>query len=379
MKKGLKIRAYPNTQQQQTLAQSFGNVRWFWNYSLNLWNETYSTTGRGLSAKKVQDMLPKLKKQPETDWLKLAPSQSLQIVAKNLGISFDRFFKGIASSPKFKGKHDKQSLSVSNTNVRVVKDNLITFPKLGKLKVIFPDNFDYSNFSFTTFTLSKNKANQYFVSFCIEYEPDKPKQPFRQAIGLDFGLIDFISDSEGNTVKHPKHYQKSEKRKKFLGLAFSRTEKGSKNRSKAALRKNKVEQKIVNQRKDFQHKLSRKLVDENQIVCIEDLAVSNMIKNSKLAKALQQSAWHQFTRVLEYKCFEANRQFVKIGRFYPSSKICNCCGHKRIEKLTLDIREWNCDSCGIKNQRDTNAAKNIKDEGLRTLRLDESWETQVAT
>lgn len=332
-----------------------------------------------MSAKKVQDILPKLKKQPETEWLKLAPSQSLQIVAKNLGISFDRFFKGIAKAPKFKGKHDKQSLSVSNTNVRVVKDNLITFPKLGKLKVIFPNNFDYSNFIFTTVTLSKNKANQYYISFCIEYEPNKPKQPIRQAIGLDFGLIDFISDSEGNTVKHPQHYQKSEKRKKFLDKAFSRTQKGSKNRGKAALRKNKVEQKIVNQRKDFQHKLSRKLVDENQIVCIEDLAVSNMIKNSFFAKALQQSAWYQFTRVLEYKCKETNRQFVKIGRFYPSSKICNCCGHKRIEKLTLDIREWVCGSCKIRNHRDINASKNIRDEGLRILGLDESWETQVVS
>ena len=379
MKKGLKIRAYPNIEQQQTLAQSFGNVRWFWNYSLNLWNETYQSTGSGLSAKKVQGMLPKLKKQPETEWLKLAPSQSLQIVAKNLGISFDRFFKGLAKAPKFKGKHDKQSLSVSNTNVRVVKDNLITFPKLGKLKVIFPDNFDYSNFTFTTVTLSRNKANQYYISFCIDYEPSKSKQPIRQAIGLDFGLIDFISDSEGNKVKHPKHYHKSEKRKKFLDKAFSRTKKGSKNRSKAALRKNKVEQKIVNQRKDFQHKLSRKLVDENQIVCIEDLAVSNMIKNSKLAKALQQSAWNQFTKMLEYKCKEANRQFVKIGRFYPSSKICNCCGHKRIEKLTLDIREWVCSSCGTRNHRDINAAKNIRDEGLRNLGLDESWVTQVVS
>lgn len=372
MKKGLKIRAYPNIQQQQILAQSFGCCRWFWNYSLDLWNTTYQETGKGLNQKKVQDLLPGLKKTEGTEWLSVAPSHSLQIVSKNLALAFKDFFEKSKKRPKFKSKHDKQALSVSKTDVKVVNEKLIKFAKLGKLKVLFPDGFDFSTFSYTTVTCSKNKSGQYFISFCREFEPTQSKEPLRKAIGLDFGLIDFISDSEGNTVEHPKYYQKLEKRKKFLDRAFSRTQKQSKNRGKAALRKNKVEQKIVNQRTDFQHKLSRRVVNENQVICIEDLSVRNMMKNSRLAKALQQSAWYQFTKMLEYKSKEAGRLFQKVGRFFPSSKVCNHCGHKRIEKMTLDVRAWECKACGTKHHRDINAAKNIRDEGLRLLGLDES-------
>ena len=363
MLKVVKVRLYPNNQQQEALSQSFGNCRWLWNYCLSLMNQTYKDTGKGLSGYALKKQIPQLKK--EHQWLKLTYSQCLQQVCLNLGVAFNNFFERRAKYPKFKSKHGKQSIQYRQ-NVKRVEDSL-RLPSIGDVKAVFHRSVEGK---FKTVTVSKNKAGQYFASILFEDGIELPDSVDEgKDIGIDLGLTpNFAVTSEGSKFDNPKWINKHERNLKLKQQQLSRKQKGSNNRNKSRAKVAKVHLKIANCRSDFHHKLSRRIVNESKVICVESLAVANMVKNRKLSKAISQVGWGQFCTMLKYKAKLGGKTYVEVDRFFASSKTCNICLNQ-VDSLPLRVRTWNCDRCGTTNiDRDVNAAKNIRDEGLRIIK-----------
>lgn len=362
MLKTVKVRIYPTVQQQELLAQAFGSVRWLWNRFLDLTNQTYKQTGKGLSRYDLQKQLPDLKK--EYEWLKNTYSQCLQVVCLNLSRAFINFFERRADYPRFKSKHGKQSLSYPQ-NVKISGDT-ISFPKIGE---IFAKIHRPIEGAIKTVTITKNKCNQYYASVLFEDGKEIPNPSSEgKAIGLDMGLNDFCITSDGSKFANPKWLKKHERNLKIKQKSLSRKKKDSKNRAKAQIKVAKVHNKITRCREDFHHKLSRRIVNENQVIVCENLNIKGLVKNHCLAQAISQVGWGQFQTMLSYKAELEGRIYLEIDRFFPSSKTCNHCLNV-VDSLPLDVRQWTCNHCGTKHDRDINAAKNIRDEGLRFLSL----------
>ena len=358
----IKVRLKPNSQQQQALSQAFGNCRWLWNHCLNLMNQTYIDTGKGLSGYEVKKQIPHLKK--EHEWLKITYSQCLQQVCLNLGVAFNNFFERRARYPRFKSKHGKQSIQYPQNVERI--DDYLKLPKIGEVKAVFHREIEGK---IKNVTVSLNKSGQYFASILFDDGKDKPQAKTEgKAIGIDLGLTHFAITSDGSKFDNPRWIDKHEKNLKIKQQQLSRKQKGSNNKNKSRIKVARVHNKIANCRSDFHHKLSRRIVNENQVVCVENLAVSNMVKNHKLAKAISQVGWGQFCTMLKYKCELDGKVYQVLERFFPSSKTCHVCLNQ-VDSLPLEIRFWNCANCGTENiDRDVNAAKNIRDEGLRILK-----------
>ncbi|MDJ0535449.1 MAG: transposase [Xenococcaceae cyanobacterium MO_207.B15] len=358
----VKVRLKPNSQQQQALSQSFGNVRWLWNTFLNLMNQTYIDTGKGLSGYEVKKQIPQLKK--EHEWLKLTYSQCLQQVCLNLGVAFNNFFERRAKYPRFKSKHGKQSIQYPQNVKRI--ENCLRLPMIGDVKAVFHREIEGK---IKTVTVSRNKSGQYYAAILFDDGKNKPKVKAEgKAIGIDLGLTHFAITSDGSKFDNPRWIDKHERNLKIKQQQLSRKQKGSSNKNKSRLKVAKVHNKIANCRADFHHKLSRRIVNENQVICVENLNVKGMVKNHNLAKAISQVGWGQFSTMLKYKAEQEGKIYQEVDRFFPSSKTCNVCLNQ-VDSLPLEIRKWNCDNCGTKNiDRDVNAAKNIRDEGLRIIK-----------
>jgi putative transposase len=362
MLRATKIRIYPTPSQREHLAQSFGCCRFAWNYALHLTNETYKATGKGLGRFAIQKEITNLKK--EHEWMKEPYSQCLQVVALNLSRAFINFFERRASYPQFKSKHRKQSISYPQ-NVSIV-DGGLKFPKMG---VVTAKIHREIKGTIKTVTVSQNCRGHYYASVLASDGQDLPEKFTNgKAIGIDLGLTHFAITSDGSKFDHPKWLAKHERNLKQKQKRLSRRIKGSNNRNKTRKQVATIHNKITKCREDFHHKLSRRIVDENQVIVVENLAVKNMVKNHKLAKAISQVGWGQFCTMLKYKSEWEGKVYQEVDRFFPSSKICNNCLHK-VSELTLDARHWQCSSCGTKHDRDVNAAKNIRDEGLRILQV----------
>jgi putative transposase len=380
MHKAYKFRIYPNAQQQQYFAGAFGCCRWFWNYSLNLCQVTYKETGKGLSRSAIQGMLPTLK--VEYPGLKEgAYSQSLQVVVLNLTNAFKNFFEKRGGFPSFKSKHDRQSVSYPQ-NVKIL-DKTIKFPIIGEVKAKIHRKFEGS---VKTVTVSQNRDGFYFAAVLVDDGIATTEANTEgNAIGLDVGLTDFLVTSNGSKYKHPKATAKHAKNLKRKQQKLSRKVKGSNRRNKARKLVAKVNSKIRRVREDFLHKLSRKIVNENQVIVVEDLNIKGMVRNHCLAKAISDAGWGMFATMLKYKAEMIGKVYLEISRFFPSSKTCNHCLFKVLERarqgseatseqtfaalMNLKIREWKCPKCEAVNDRDINAALNIRDEGLRFLAL----------
>jgi putative transposase len=362
MYQSIKARIYPTDVQTEKLSQFFGCARWWWNYALNQTTTTYKETGKGLSREGLNALLPALKK--EFDWLGECHSQVLQSVTLNLTKAFINFFEKRAKYPNFKSKHGKQSIQYPQGTKFV--DRLIYLPKLGWVKINLHRPLDGE---VKTVTISKNPSGQYFAAILTEKEGEYPTQSADgNAIGVDLGITDFAITSTGSKYPNPRHIKKHESNLKRKQRKLSRKVKGSNSRNRACKLVARVHQRISNSRNDFLHKLSHKLVNENQVIVVEDLAVKNMVKNHCLAKAISDCGWSSFVGMLNYKCERSGKILVKVDRFFPSSKTCNNCYH-RVLSLPLDVRRWTCPSCGTNHDRDINAAQNIKAEGLRILSL----------
>ncbi|MEA5535664.1 RNA-guided endonuclease TnpB family protein [Crocosphaera sp. XPORK-15E] len=360
MLKVVKVRLYPNTEQQQLLEQSFGNVRWLWNYCLNLMNQTYLDTGKGLSGYEVKKLIPGLKK--EYEWLSLTYSQCLQQTCLNLGVAFNNFFERRARYPKFKSKHGKQCIQYPQ-NVKLT-NQCLNLPKIGEVKAVIHRPIEGK---IKTVTVSKNSCNQYFASVLFDDGQEKPDSNIEgKAVGIDVGLTHFAITSDGSKFDNPRFLTKHEKNLKRKQQQLSRKQEGSNNRNISRKKVARVHRKTTNCRQDFLHKLSRRIVDENQVIVTENLNVKGMMKNHCLAKAIAQVGWGMFMTMLKYKAENEGKIYQEVDRFFPSSKTCHFCLNQ-VGSLPLDIRHWTCENCQTKHDRDVNAAINLRDEGLRIL------------
>ena len=362
MLKVVKARIYPTQQQKVSLAQAFGTTRWIWNHFLALTNQTYKDTGKGIAKYDMVKQLPKLKKQEETEWLKQTYSQSLQSVCLNLSRAFVNFFEKRARYPRFKSRHGKQSL-IYPQNVKLA-ENKIYFPKLDWIDAVIHRPI---RGSIRTVTITKNCAEQYYASVMFEDGKEIPKPNAKgKAIGLDLGLTHFCITSDGKKFDNPRWFKKYERNLKTKQQQLSRKQLGSNNRNKSRLKVAKVHNKITRCRSDFHHQLSRRIVNENQVLILENLAVKNMVKNHTLAKAISQVGWGQFCTMLKYKAEQQGKIYLEVDRFFPSSKTCHVCLNQ-IGSLPLDVRTWTCNSCNTTHDRDINAAISLREEGLRLL------------
>lgn len=345
-----KYRIYPNETTKQILAKQFGAVRFVYNYFLNERIGHYEQTGKGLSYNQTANMLTQLKK--ELVWLKEPHSQVLQASLGDLDAAYANFFAGRSQFPKFKSKRSRQSCRYPQ--YFKFDGNYTYLPKVGWVKTIFhrPMNGTPRNL-----TVSKTKSGKYFISVVVE-EDIIPYQASNRSVGIDLGLKDFLVTSDGCKVPAPKYLRKSEQELKKLQRQLSRKQKGSQNRAKARIKLARQHERVTNQRKDFQHKLSRWLVNNYDYIALEDLNIKGMTKNHKLAKSIQDAGWGEFVRQLEYKGSWYGSDIIKIDRFYPSSKRHFACGWIK-QDLTLTNREWVCENCGGVVDRDINAAMNI--------------------
>lgn len=371
MYRAVKIIIYPTDEQESYLAQCFGNTRWLWNYMLNATTTAYKETRKGLSKAAMDKLLPGLKK--EYEWLGLAYSQVLQRVTFNLSSAFFNFFEGRAKFPRFKSKHGKHSIQYPQNVKLMPQDSAIKFPSnLGLMKAVFHQ--DIPDAKFTSVTISRNADGRYYASILFKQQ-DTPVVAIRQAIGVDLGLKNFAITSERSQYNLPKkQLAKLEKNRKRKQKKLARkTDKTSNKRRKAKLLVAKVSSKVARVRQDFLHKLSRKIAYENQVICVEELGAKNLVKNPNLAKAISDQGWGFFLTMLKYKAERFGHTYQEIGRFFPSSQLCN-------ETLlpipilqkgydSLGVRVVDCPHCQRRHDRDINAAINIRNEGLRVLAL----------
>ncbi|HAX89390.1 MAG TPA: transposase [Cyanobacteria bacterium UBA11370] len=360
MLKVVKVRLYPTPQQQQLLEQSFGNCRWLWNYGLNLMNQRYKQTGKGLSGYDIKKLIPQLKK--EHQWLTLTYSQCLQQVCLNLGVALNNFFEKRAQYPRFKSKNGKQSIQYPQ-NVKVAEKHL-TIPKIGEVLAIIHRTIEGK---IKTVTLSKNCSNQYFASILFDDGKPQPSSSIEgKAIGIDLGLTHFAVTSDGDKFDNPRILSQHERNLKIKQQQLSRKKKGSNNRHKARKKVARLHRKITNCREDFLHKLSRRIVNENQVIVVENLNVKGMMRNHCLAKSIHQVGWGMFCTMLKYKAEREGKVYQEVERFFPSSKTCHLC-RQQVGSLPLDVRSWTCEHCQTHHDRDINAAINLRDQGLRIL------------
>jgi putative transposase len=284
-----------------------------------------------------------------------------------LNKAYTNFFEGRAKFPRFKAKHHKQSIQYPQ-NVKIVGDCL-EVPKIGVVKAVFDRPIEGK---VKTVTISKTPTDKYFASILCEVEAEVNQLKSDKVLGIDLGLKDFAIVHDGEQVtKHsnPKYLKRHEKNLARKQKKFARKVKGSNSRNKYKKLVALVHERVSNSRQDFLHKLSRKLVDESQVIVVENLHVKGMVRNRKLSRVISDVGWGIFVNFLDYKLKAKNGQLVEIGRFFPSSKTCSCCGHI-IDELTLNIREWDCPKCKTHHDRDGNAALNIRKEGIRILSMD---------
>jgi len=361
--KAVKVRLYPTTEQEVALSKSFGCARWYWNYALQQSIQHYEQTGKALKLSVYKAYLPALK--IEHPWLKEdCYSAVLQCVAINLNKAYANFFEGRAKFPNFKSKHHKQSIQYPQ-NVKVAGD-LLDVPKIGVIKAVFHKPIEGK---LKTVTISKTPTDKYFASILCEVENGDCQSTGDKTLGIDLGLKDFAIIHDGEQVtkySNPKHLKRHEKNLARKQKKFARKVKGSNSKNKYRKLVAKVHERVSNSRQDFLHKLSRRLVNESQVIVVENLNIKGMVRNRKLAKSISDVGWGTFVNFLDYKLKAKDGQLVEIGKFFPSSKTCSYCGHV-VDELTLDIREWDCPKCNTHHDRDGNAALNIRNEGIRIL------------
>lgn len=358
MVKGFRYRIYPNKEQEKQINQMLGNARFIYNWALDRRIKEYQAEKKNISAFTLMTELTKLKKQPEYDWLKLSVAQSLQQSIVNMDKAFTRFFKQKKGFPKFKSKHKGTHKVGFPQNTKVdFKNNKVSVNKIGWIKTKISRTFDGE---IKTATIEKTLTGKFFVSITVELPDVKVKQkPISKtnAVGIDTGIKTFATLSDGIEIENPKHLKSNLQRLKILQKRASKKQKGSANRKKSNLQVARLHEKIANQRLDFLHKTTTAIAKQYDTVACENLNISGMLRNHKLAQSIADLGLGRFYTLLQYKMIEQGGNYLEIGRFEPSSKLCTCGVINK--NLQLSDREWVCPECGTINQRDILAANNI--------------------
>lgn len=368
MIKGFRYRILPNSTQEQQINQMLGNARYVYNWALKTRIEAYQKDKSKVSAFTLMTELTKLKKQPEYNWLNLSVAQSLQQSIVNMEKAFTRFFREKKGFPKFKAKHRSKQMVGFPQNTKIDFDKgKVSVNKVGWIRARISRTFEGK---IKTSTIEKTATGKYYISITVELPDIKIKQkPIKAdtAVGIDTGIKTFATFSDGKGIENPKHLKSNLKRLKVLSKRVSKKEKGSNNRKKAVKKLAVLHERIANQRLDFLHKTTTAIAKQYDTAIVENLNISGMLKNRKLSQSIADLGLGRFYTLLEYKMKENGGNYIEIGRFEPSSRLCTCGSINK--ELKLSDRVWTCQSCGTTHERDLLAANNIKRFGLKDQNL----------
>lgn len=361
VKRAYRFRFYPTPEQEMILAKTFGCARFAYNYMLRLRTDAWFKEQKRVGYHETSALLTELKKTPEYAWLNEVSSVPVQQALRHLQTAFNNFFAKRAAYPTFKRKDGPQSAEYTTSafkwDGRALKLAKMDAPLAIRWSRTIPKAAKV-----TTVTVSKDAAGRYFVSLLCD-DTVSPKPEVTGKVGIDLGLTHFAILSTGEKVAAPNTFRRYEKKLAKLQRRLAKKTNGSNRREKAKLKVARLHAKIADARRDFLHKLSTRLINENQVIAIESLSVSNMQKNRCLSKSISDASWSEFVRQLEYKARWYGRELIGIDRWYPSSKRCSDCGYT-MPKMPLSVREWVCPECGSIHDRDINAARNVLTAGL---------------
>jgi putative transposase len=364
MRTAYKCRAYPDPEQASVLNRTFGCIRVVWNRTLAWRQARYRTEQAPTSYAQASAYLTAIKAEPDLGWLNEVSSVPLQQAVRHQQAAFASFFAGRARYPRYKSRGGRQSAEYTRSGFRY-RDGHLLLAKTGTPLAFawsWPD-VDPATLDPSTVTVSRDPCGRWYVSFAVEVPEPAPLPATGTIVGVDLGVKDFAVTSDGKKIPNPRSLARRERSLARYQRRLARCQQGSANRQKARAKVARAHRKVRASRADFLHRTSARLVRDHDVIVIEDLNVSGMVRNHSLAKAISDCGWGTFRRMLEYKAARAGRQLIVTGRFYPSSKTCSECGHL-LKELSLRTRAWQCPSCGTRHDRDVNAAKNILAAGL---------------